>query len=153
MTNFYLVRLYEHPSLIDSIATWFHEKWQVPKERYLESMKNCINQPDAVPQWYVVMEENEIVGGCGVIENDFHNRKDLAPNLCALYVEPKYRSKGIAFELLRFTCKEMQAMGRLPLYLITDHTSFYEQYGWEFFDMVQGDGESQMSRIYIYQGE
>ena len=34
--------------------------------------------------------------------------------------------------------------------LVTDHTSFYERYGWEFLCLVQGDGESNMTRMYIH---
>lgn len=36
-------------------------------------------------------------------------------------------------------------------YLVTDHTAFYERYGWEFLCMVQGDGETNMSRMYVHQ--
>ena len=36
----------------------------------------------------------------GVIDNDFHNRADLTPNLCALYVEPTFRHQGLAGILL-----------------------------------------------------
>ena len=35
---------------------------------------------------------DNIVGGLGVIVNDFHNRKDLTPNVCA-YI-PKKNIKG-----------------------------------------------------------
>lgn len=49
----------------------------------------------AVPQWYVTLGgQGEILAGAGVIENDFHNRKDLSPNLCALFVEAPYRCQG-----------------------------------------------------------
>ena len=34
--------------------------------------------------------------------------------------------------------------------LATDHTSFYERYGWQFYCMVQGDGEEEPSRLYIH---
>ena len=34
--------------------------------------------------------------------------------------------------------------------LVTDHTGFYERYGWEFLCMVQGDGEPDMTRMYIH---
>ena len=34
--------------------------------------------------------------------------------------------------------------------LFTDHTGFYERYGWEFFCMAQGDGEDRPSRMYIH---
>lgn len=46
--------------------------------------------------WYLCLDNERIVGGLGVIENDFHNRKDLTPNVCAVYTEQKYRCQGIA---------------------------------------------------------
>ena len=36
------------------------------------------------------------------------------------------------------------------LYLLTDHTGFYERCGWEFFCMAQGDGEEAPSRMYVH---
>lgn len=32
----------------------------------------------------------------GSIANDFHDRKDLTPNICAVYTEEAYRGRGIA---------------------------------------------------------
>ncbi len=40
----------------------------------------------------------------------------------------------------------MKKYGIDTLYLITDHTSFYERYGWEFLCMVQGEGEPDMTK-------
>ncbi len=96
------------------------------------------------------MEDDKIIGGLGVIENDFHDRKDLAPNVCAVYTEEDKRCGGVAGSLLCFACADMKEKGIDTLYLITDHTSFYERYGWEFLCMVQGDGEPDMTRMYIH---
>ena len=93
---------------------------------------------EIVPQWYLALEDKKIIGGAGVIENDFHNRKDLSPNVCSLYVEEEHRCKGIAGKLLQYVCDDINSMGIDTLYLITDHTSFYERYGWTFLCMVQG---------------
>ena len=73
-----------------------------------------------------------IVGGLGVIENDFHDRKDLSPNVCAVYTEEGYRGQGIAGRLLDIAVEDMRSKGISPLYLITNHVGFYERYGWEF---------------------
>ncbi len=81
----------------------------------------------------------------------FHNRKDLTPNVCAVFVEEDKRCNGIAGALLQFVCADMKERGIDTLYLLTDHDSFYERYGWKFFCMVQGDGESNMSRMYVHQ--
>jgi N-acetylglutamate synthase-like GNAT family acetyltransferase len=100
--------------------------------------------------WHLCMDDNNIIGGMGVIENDFHDRKDLTPNVCAVYTEDKYRCKGIAGRLLDMVVKDMKSKGITPLYLVTDHIGFYERYGWKFLCMVQGDGEPDMTRMYIH---
>ena len=85
----------------------------------------------------------------GVIENDFHERKDLAPNVCAVYTEESYRGQGIAGKLLDMVVDDLRSKGISPVYLITDHTGFYERYGWKFFCMVQGS-DPEPSRMYIH---
>lgn len=140
----------EHGEMVDAAAKWFHSKWGIPLEAYIESIAACVEGKKSVPQWYVAAEEGRIVGGMGVIENDFHDRKDLTPNVCAVYVEEGYRCRGIAGKLLQYVCEDMSRMGIDILYLVTDHTSFYERYGWEFLCMVQGDGEPDMTRMYVH---
>ena len=44
---------------------------------------------------------------------------------------------------------DLKAKGISPVYLLTDHTGFYERYGWEFLCHVLGDGEEKPSRMYI----
>lgn len=145
-----IIRLVDMPEMKEQAARWFHEKWGIPLDAYLESMEECLAKKGPVPQWYMAVEGLRIIGGMGVIENDFHNRKDLAPNVCAVYTEEDRRCQGVAGALLDYVCRDMKAQGIDTLYLLTDHTSFYERYGWEFLCMVQGDGESYMSRMYVH---
>lgn len=145
-----MIRLVDRPDLKERAAQWFHEKWGIPLEAYRESMEECLTQKSAVPQWYLAMEDGQILGGLGVIENDFHDRKDLAPNVCAVYTEEAKRGQGIAGALLDRVCKDMSDRDIDTLYLVTDHTSFYERYGWEFLCMVQGDGEPGLTRMYVH---
>lgn len=145
-----ILRLRERPQLLAQAAAWFHAKWGVPLDAYRESMELCLKSQDPVPQWYIAVDGGAIAGGLGVIDNDFHDRKDLAPNVCAVYVEEAYRRQGIAGALLNHACADMAGMGVGTLYLLTNHTSFYERYGWEFFCMAQGDGEERPSRVYVH---
>ena len=139
MNTYNIISLHVHPEWRIPAARWFQEKW--------ESIDESIKGTVAVPQWYIVIEGQQIIAGAGVIENDFHNRKDLTPNICALYVEPERRCRGIAGHLLKHICKDMAGKGINSLYLITEHTSFYERYGWEYLCMVKGDDGEQM-RMY-----
>jgi len=150
--DYEIIRLTDKPEIKEEASQWFHEKWGIPLEAYKESMDACLTGRNPVPQWYVAMEKKRIVGGLGVIENDFHDRKDLTPNVCAVYTEKDKRCHGIAGALLNYVCADMKENGIDTLYLVTDHTSFYERYGWEFLCMVQGDGEPDMTRMYIHRG-
>ena len=141
--------LRDAPYLKDEAARWFHEKWGVPEEAYAECIEEYLNGKTEYG-WYVCLYKRRIVGGLGVIENDFHDRKDLSPNVCAVYTEEAHRGKGVAGRLLCLAVEDMRSKGVSPLYLVTDHTGFYERYGWEFFCTVQCDGEEQPSRMYIH---
>ena len=76
----------------------------------------------------------------GVIENDFHARPDLTPNVCAVYVEPAFRGKGLVRRMMENLCRDMAQMGQTDLFLLTDHTRFYEKLGWQFQEMVRENG-------------
>lgn len=147
---FQIVSLIEQPDMLQPMAQWFHEKWGTPKEAYLESMEECLSGAGAYPQWYAAVADGRILGGLGVIENDFHDRKDLAPNICAVFTEPDCRGRGIAGALLGFACDDLHRRGIDTLYLLTDHDSFYERYGWRYLCMAQGDWDDAPSRVYIH---
>lgn len=140
--------LRDRPELLNAAAHWFHEKWGIPEEAYRESMEESLRTDGPVPRWYVVLDGERIIGGVGVIENDFHLRRDLTPNVCALYVEEEYRKQGLARQLLNRACNEYASMGVHTLYLATEHTSFYERYGWEFYCMAQEEDSDHMTRMY-----
>lgn len=149
MSEYRYLTLREEPAIKDKAAEWFNSKWGVPKEAYLECMEEYLSG-ETEYGWYLCLDGEKIVAGMGVIENDFHDRKDLAPNVCAVYTEEEYRGKQIAGNLLNMVVADMKSKGITPIYLVTDHTGFYEKYGWEFLCMVQGDGEPDMTRMYIH---
>ena len=149
MCDYSYITLRERPGLMDVAATWFHEKWGVPREAYLECIEAYIRQ-ETEYGWYLCLDEDRIVGGLGVIENDFHDRKDLTPNVYAVYTDEDYRCQGIAGRLLNMAVEDLRSKGISPVYLLTNHTGFYERYGWEFLCMAQGEGEPYLSRMYIH---
>ena len=149
MKNYQYITLREMSAVKEKAAEWSHSKWGVSKEAYLECM-NAYLKKETEYGWYLCIDGDKIIGGLGVIENDFHDRKDLTPNVCAVYTEKEYRCQKIAGKLLNMVVSDMKSKGISPLYLITDHTSFYERYGWEFLCMVQGDGAPEMTRMYIH---
>ena len=149
MAQYQWITLREKPEMMDEAIRWFHSKWGVPQEAYRACMESYLNRQTELG-WFLCLEGEKIAGGLGVIENDFHDRKDLTPNVCAVYTEESYRCRGIAGKLLNMVVEDLRAKGVTPVYLVTDHTGFYERYGWEFLCMVQGDGEPNMTRMYFH---
>ena len=149
MKDYLLITLRERPEMKERAAEWFSSKWGVPKEAYLECMDAYLGR-ETEYGWYLCLDGEKIISGMVVIENDFHDRKDLFPNVCAVFTEEEYRCQGIAGKLLNIVVDDMRSKGISPIYLVTDHTGYYERYGWEFYCMVQGDGEEEMARMYIH---
>lgn len=144
-----ILRLSDYPQYKEMAAQWFSEKWQIPVEAYLESIQISIDQKHAIPQWYIVLNKDKhLIAGAGVIDNDFHECKDLTPNLCALFVEENYRNQNIAKQILDFVREDLSNQDIQTLYLITDHTEFYEKCGWRFLMLVK-DEEGEMVRMYV----
>ena len=149
MISLTYIPLCDNPQKKAEAAAWFHSKWRAPLEAYLECMNAYLNG-ETPYGWYLCLDGDAIVGGLGVIDNDFHDRPDLTPNICAVYTEPTHRGRGIAGRLLNMAVEDLRSKGITPVYLLTDHTDFYERYGWDFFCMAQGDGESYPSRMYVH---
>ena len=121
MERYACVTLRQRPEWMEQAAAWFHDKWGVPKQAYLQCMKAYLHG-DTEYGWY----------------------------LCAVYTEEEYRGRGIAGRLLTMAVEDLKSKGITPVYLLTEHTGFYERYGWQFLCMVQGNGETGLSRMYIH---
>lgn len=142
-----IVSLRERPELAAAAAAWFHEKWGVPEDAYLKCITDYVEGKTEYG-WFLCLDGEHIVGGLGMIENDFHERRDLAPNVCAVWTEEAYRGRGIAGRLLDRIAADSRAAGIQTLYLVTEHTGFYERYGWEFLCMAREENSDHMTRVY-----
>lgn len=144
-----IINISTQKRMIPDAIKWFAQKWNIPEEAYAESMQEALVSTSGVPTWIVVLnDDNKIIAGLGIIENDFHQRKDLTPNICAVYVEEAYRHQGIARTMLNYATGLLSQKGIKTCYLITEHTDFYEHCGWTFYDMIPEDDGS-LTRCYI----
>lgn len=143
-----IISVRSNPEYTARAIDWFSAKWGIDRKEYEKSINDCISGNDRLPRWYLAIgENNEIIGGCGLVLNDFVDRNDLFPYLCALFVEEKARGHALGSKLLEYVRTDAGRLGFDKLYLCTDHTSYYEKYGWKHIDTGRHTwGET--SRIY-----
>lgn len=127
-----IISIRENPEYKEKAINYFSSKWSVPRIIYEDSIGHAIDSPNALPQWYLLEKEGQIIGSCGLITNDFISRMDLYPWACGLFIEPEYRGSALGSLLLERAKKDSRKAGFKFMYLSTDHIGYYEKYGFRY---------------------
>ena len=127
-----IINILQCPAWLDRAADYFSSRWKIDKQLYLDSINDSLSTSNPVPRWYLMLRGDEIIGGFGLIENDFMVRTDLCPWLCALYIEPAERGWQLGSILLARGRREAFILGFQKVYLNTDHVGYYEKYDWRY---------------------
>lgn len=144
-----LLTLRESPQLKNELTEYLQLHWgsEETYELYRDCLAHAIDEKLALPMWYALKDKEQMIGCAGLIPNDFISRMDLAPWLCALFVDENYRGKKLSQLLIEQAKKDTRKLGYPTLYLCTDHNGFYEKLGFTYI----GDGFhpwGEQSRIY-----
>lgn len=140
-----VVSVRENPRYLSLAVNYFSKKWGIDARVYENCISHSLDTQSPLPRWYLLMRNDTIIGSYGLIANDFISRQDLWPWLCALYIEESERNKGFGGMLLLHGRHEAKKLGFEKLYLSTDHTGYYERYGWRFLETAYGPfGESRV---------
>lgn len=142
-----IIGIRENPHYLEQGIEYFASKWNVGRKVYEESITDSITTSSSLPRWYLMLKSDEIIGSYGLIQNDFIDRIDLFPWLCALYVEKNERGKQLGAKLLEHGRIEAAKLGYKKIYLCTDHDRYYEKYNWRYIGNGVHPGGTK-SRIY-----
>lgn len=130
--NCSIIGIRENPEFAEQAIQYFTERWGIDERIYRDCMMNSLKTRNALPRFYLMLEGKRILGGFGLIMNDFVSRQDLFPYLCALYIEEDQRGKALGSRLLEHGRQEAGRLGFDKLYLCTDHIGYYEKYYWRY---------------------
>lgn len=124
----------ENPEYLPIIIKYFQKIWASEESKmvYEDCIKYSTYNKGDIPNWYLLLDDETIVGCAGLIANDFISRMDLYPYLAALYIEESYRGKNLASLLINKIKEDCFAYGYHNLYLITDHIGYYEKFNFKY---------------------
>lgn len=127
-----IISIKDNPDYKEQIIEYFVLRWANENSAnvYIDCINNA-NRKDCLPNWYLLLDDNIIVGCAGLISNDFISRMDLCPWLCALYIEEEYRGNAYGSLLIERIKEDACKLGYQYLYLCSDHVGYYEHYGFE----------------------
>ena len=143
-----VINIRKQPEYAEQAIAYFAKRWG-NQRIYEDCIVNSLATTSPFPVWYLLMDGKQIVGGVGLITNDFISRMDLWPWLCALYIEEEYRGQNLAELLIDELKNDTLKLGFQSLYLATDHIGYYEKFGFEYIaDGYHPWGD--VSRIYEF---
>ncbi|MFY0652106.1 MAG: GNAT family N-acetyltransferase [Cyclobacteriaceae bacterium] len=113
---------------------YFWKKWgnESNFNFYKDCIENSLSDDRSLPKFYLIIDENKIIGSYALLINDLISRQDLIPWFACLFVDEDYRNRGLANEIIKHSMIESRKRGFDTLYLSTELDGFYEKKGWEY---------------------
>lgn len=130
-----IAEISDRPDLLSAAVDYFWRHWGNPGNHvfYADCMQYALQAENRLPNFYIVLEENNIIAGYALYPSDIVSRFELTPWLGWLHVNEDHRGMGISSKLLNHGLQEAKRMGYDKLYLSSDLEDFYEKRGWSFF--------------------
>ncbi len=144
-----MISVRQAPELAPRAIAYFQWHWATAETlmMYEDAINRSLGAANPLPQWYLLMENDQILGCAGLITNDFISRGELYPWLCALYVEETQRGRGYGAKLIEHVAAETRRLGFPQLHLCTDLEGYYERNGFVYNGLgYHPSGEA--SRVY-----
>jgi len=92
------------PEIIPTLVAWLIAEWghlfpHITPQMLVSSYQQRI-VPGRIPQTFVALVADEVVGTASLVAHDLDARSELSPWLAAVYVRPDRRGKGVGSALV-----------------------------------------------------
>jgi GNAT superfamily N-acetyltransferase len=140
-----ILRLGQRSDCIPQLAQWHFAQWGSVNpdstiQRRIDRLAGHL-EPGRVPQTFVAVDGDRLLGSASLVSADLPSRSDLSPWLASVYVDPPFRNRGAGAALVQRVAQEAQELGFPVLYLFTpDRAAFYAKLGWQIVDRDDWNG-------------
>ncbi|UCZ74079.1 GNAT family N-acetyltransferase [Dickeya zeae] len=125
--------LADYPHFETQVVDWLWQAFGDGLSRdFFASVVHHSMDKSALPLTFVALAGDQLVGTVGLWRCDLISRQDLTPWLAALYVDERYRDRGLGADLQRFVIEFSRERGFDSLYLYASFSGYYERHGWRY---------------------
>jgi predicted GNAT superfamily acetyltransferase len=139
-----ILNIKDRKDLFEKAVDYYWEQWGSSSNRnfYKDCMYHSCQTDNKLPNFYIAIQSDIIVGSYALLSSDLNSRQDLKPWFACLFVSPELRGKNIGFTLQKHAIEQANLLGYQQLYLCTELEGYYERNNWNYI----GDG-------YIFNGD
>jgi len=138
--------LADHPEIISTLVQWFRIQWP---DYYAKRTSDDIAQDfheeanrTGLPVRLIAFAESELAGTVTLREQAFQAFPEFHPGLGGLFVDERYRGRGIGTELVRAGMNLAREQGFERVYATTGPASgILERLGWEWLQNISHENE------------
>ncbi len=138
-----IIELSRRPHFYTVCSKWAYRQWHkynntnysIVEADYKRRAKNL-----RMPKTLIALHNNTPVGMVSLKKHDLTTRKDLSPWLSALYVDERYRNRGLGKILVHKVINLASVMNYKSIYLFADRNNaeelikYYEKIGWRCYE-------------------
>lgn len=126
-----IVSLKDKPELASDVILYANQNWPPVSKYFTEVVNHVLANSGKLPQCFLLLKNEHIIGFYSLLEQDFVERKDLSPWIATVFVDEKERGQQLGKEMLLHGRTFAGNLGFDKVYLSSNHIQFYEKYGFK----------------------
>ncbi|MDD5190468.1 MAG: GNAT family N-acetyltransferase [Dehalococcoidales bacterium] len=124
-----IISLNDFPVYKEPIINYVNEHWNVVIKPFTYVVNQCFSKSGFLPQTYIMVKHDEIIGFYQLVEQELLIRKDLSPWITCVFIDENQRGNRFSARLLEHGRTIAGSLGFQKVYLTTNHIQFYEKFG------------------------
>lgn len=106
-----------------TIAHWHHNEWGYLNpsrnfEKRIERMQRYLGDDLLATMWVAIDDDGTPMGTSAIVEFDMDDHKHLSPWLASVFIDPKFRKRGIGKQMVQHVMNTSKQAGHETLYLL-----------------------------------